>query len=445
MTAVVSWIRQHWSVQSLTLKPLIFKPLIFKPLILKPLILKPLIFKPLILKPLILSPRVWGLSLFLLGGGVGLWVGRLSALGSQGSPSSFPVTFTATHIESPAPQGVSPLPLDNPNFMAQAVAQVGESVVRIDTVTLAPDLDRSPFQHWFGRPQQPDSIDRGSGSGLLLGREGRIITNAHVVEGADGVEVALRDGQIVAGTVVGLDRVTDIAAIQIAAGNWSTPPLGRSVAVVPGQWAIAIGNPLGLDNTVTAGIISAVGRSSSQVGIPDKRVTFIQTDAAINPGNSGGPLLNDRGEVIGINTAIRSDAQGLGFAIPIEKALAIAEQLFTTGKVEHPFMGIQMVNLTPELRQKLQNDATLRLKLHQDNGVLVVRVLAESPAAVAGLQSGDLIETVGGVAVATTGEVQAQVEASVVGEPLTLVIRRSNQAQTLTVIPQAVSGEPSLD
>lgn len=399
----------------------------------------------------------WGLALFVLGslvgGSVGVWWGRQS-VGVRGAagPPLFDVTLTANQWGGPAT-----LPSPDPtasatNFIAQAVAQVEAAVVRIDTVQMIPAEPRSRFHHWFNPPAPtPKTLERGSGSGLLLGPEGRILTNAHVVEGADGVEVALADGRMLPGAIVGVDPITDIAAVQIEAGQWATPTLGRSAEVQPGQWAIAIGNPLGLDNTITAGIVSAIGRSSSQVGVPDKRVTFIQTDAAINPGNSGGPLINERGEVIGLNTAIRTDAQGLGFAIPIEKALAIGEQLFSQGRVEHPFVGIQMVNLTPELKRKLQQEADVGLRVNQDHGILVVRVMDGSPAEAAGLEPGDVIEAVGQVPVQTTAEVQAQVEASVVGQPLAVQVRRwsgmglrpSNQSLTLTVIPQALESLPT--
>ncbi|MEB3273206.1 MAG: trypsin-like peptidase domain-containing protein [Prochlorothrix sp.] len=390
----------------------------------------------------------WGLLMFTLGslagGSVGLWWGRQAAPGDSARQSRFNVTLTANQWGGTLPS-VNPNPIAPPsNFIAQAVAQVEEAVVRIDTVQLTPPESRSRLQSWFNPPPSPtpSAIERGSGSGLLLGPEGQILTNAHVLEGADGVEVALHNGEVVPGQIVGLDAVTDIAAIQIEAGDWATPALGRSAAVQPGQWAIAIGNPLGLDNTITAGIVSAVGRSSSQVGVPDKRVTFIQTDAAINPGNSGGPLINDRGEVIGLNTAIRTEAQGLGFAIPIEKALAIGEQLFSQGRVDHPFVGIQMVNLTPDLRQQLQQDLETDLAIPQDQGILVVRVIAGSPAEAAGLQPGDVIERVGAVPVQTTAEVQVQVEASVVGQPLEIEVRRGTQRQTLMVIPQALATSP---
>jgi S1-C subfamily serine protease len=192
------------------------------------------------------------------------------------------------------------------------------------------------------------------------------------------------------------------------------------------------------------GIISATGRSSSQVGIPDKRVRFIQTDAAINPGNSGGPLLNDQGEVIGINTAIRADAQGLGFAIPIETAKRVSDQLFAKGRAEHPYLGIQMVSLTAatkaELNKQLDNN-----KITLDRGVAVTRVVENSPAQKADLRAGDVIQKVDGIAVNTPGDVQERVESTVVGKELEVEINRLGQVQKIKVRPGAfpISGSPA--
>jgi S1-C subfamily serine protease len=193
-----------------------------------------------------------------------------------------------------------------------------------------------------------------------------------------------------------------------------------------------------LDNTVTTGIISATGRSSSQVGVPDKRVQFIQTDAAINPGNSGGPLLNASGQVIGMNTAIIQGAQGLGFAIPINTAQQIANQLVTQGKVEHPFLGIQMVTLTPELKQNINSNPNAGLSVDEDQGVLIAKVMPNSPAAKAGLRAGDVIHKINSQPVKNAEDVQKSVEAARVGSNLQVELRRNQKDIDVTVQPGAL-------
>jgi S1-C subfamily serine protease len=212
--------------------------------------------------------------------------------------------------------------------------------------------------------------------------------------------------------------------------------LADSDSIRPGEWAIAIGNPLGLDNTVTAGIVSATGRSSAQVGIPDQRASFIQTDAAINPGNSGGPLLNERGQVIGVNTAIRANAQGLGFAIPINTAKRIADQLISTGRVDHPYLGVRMATITPELKENLRRSPNTRITVQEDEGVLIVEVLPDSPAAKAGLRTGDVIVQMGDRAVTSSEQVQQIVESSQIGRELPVELRRSGEQVTLSIRPE---------
>ncbi|MCG8367980.1 MAG: trypsin-like peptidase domain-containing protein [Pseudanabaenales cyanobacterium] len=339
---------------------------------------------------------------------------------------------------------------NNPNFIAEAVEQVGAAVVRIDAArSVAEDIPEA-FQHplfkrFFGdkEPTAPfyEHLEKGTGSGFIISSDGSLITNAHVVEGADIVTVTLRDSRTFEGEVLGSDPITDIAVIKIEATDLPIVSLGSTEKLSPGQWAIAIGNPLGLDNTVTAGIISAIGRTSSQVGVPDKRVRFIQTDAAINPGNSGGPLINDRGEVIGMNTAIRANAQGLGFAIPIETVKRIADQLFETGEVQHPYLGIQMVNLTPEIREQINRDKDLDLKVTQDEGVIIIRVMEGAPAEKAGLKQGDIINKIDGAIVKNATEVQTQVEASAIGEILEVEVNRNGSKETLDVLPTALPEE----
>ncbi len=382
-----------------------------------------------------------GASLLVIGSGVGV-LGSQTLLNPQAGKSS-PVAESAAPVQPLAnqtTQTVAPPSLNSDNFIANAVEKVGPAVVRIDSARKVaanvPDAFNNPlFRRFFGEEAPPpqERVERGTGSGFILSADGRLLTNAHVVAGADTVEVTLKDGRTFTGKVLGVDTVTDVAAIKIEATNLPTVSMGSSSSLIPGQWAIAIGNPLGLDNTVTAGIISATGRSSSQVGVPDKRVQFIQTDAAINPGNSGGPLLNDRGQVIGINTAIRADAQGLGFAIPIETAQRVGDQLFAKGKVEHPFLGVQMADLNSALRQEINEDKDTPFKVNQDRGVLIIRVMKDSPAAQGGIQPGDILQKISNQPVETATKVQTVVEASQIGASLPVEVARNGQTVQLQV------------
>lgn len=393
-------------------------------------------------------------AMFLaLGGGVGWASGvHLSAENQREELAAVPAALEApVYQEEPQPSSVRVIERNNPNFIAEAVEAVGPAVVRIDSertvVSRMPEAFQNPlFKRFFGNdePIPPERVEQGTGSGFILSEDGRLITNAHVVEGSETVTVTLKDGREFEGRVMGVDPVTDVAVIKIEATGLPTVTLGNSEELIPGQWAIAIGNPLGLDNTVTAGIISAIGRSSSQVGVPDKRVRFIQTDAAINPGNSGGPLLNDRGEVIGINTAIRANAQGLGFAIPIETAKRIADQLFSTGEVEHPFLGIQMVDLTPDLRQRINQDEEFNVTIEDERGVLIVQVMDDTPAAAADLRQGDIIIAINDTPVATASDVQEQVESSQVGAVLEMEVKRNGNVQTIRVRPGALPADPTM-
>ncbi|MEH2048778.1 HhoA/HhoB/HtrA family serine endopeptidase [Nostoc sp.] len=328
---------------------------------------------------------------------------------------------------------------DNVNFIATAVQKVGPAVVRINATRkvanpISDALKNPLLRRFFGEDDQPipeERIERGTGSGFILSEDGELLTNAHVVADTDTVQVTLKDGRSLEGKVVGVDPVTDVAVVKIQANNLPTVKLGNSQNLIPGQWAIAIGNPLGLDNTVTMGIISATDRTSTQVGVPDKRVSFIQTDAAINPGNSGGPLLNAQGEVIGINTAIRADAQGLGFAIPIETAARVANELFTKGHVEHPFLGVEMADLSPIRRQQINQDN--QLNIQQDAGIVIKGVTDDSPAKRGALLPGDVIQKVNGKPVKTSAQVQRLVESSKVGDIIALEVNRSGKIQTLKV------------
>ena len=348
---------------------------------------------------------------------------------------------TAIAQTAPVP---ATIPAANPNFITDVVTDVGPAVVRIDasrTVSQGiPDIFNDPgFRQFFGGrlPQGgQERTERGLGSGFIISDDGRIITNAHVVDGADTVTVTLKDGRILDGQVLGSDPVTDIAVIKVNERNLPTVALGNSDQLQPGEWSIAIGNPLGLDNTVTVGIVSGVGRSSNQVGVPDKRVEFIQTDTAINPGNSGGPLLNQQGEVIGVNTAIINGAQGLGFAIPINMVERIATELAETGQVEHPFVGIQMITLSPAVKEEINNNPNSGLTVEEETGVLIARVLSNSPAAKGGLRAGDVITAIDGTSVADADEVQRVVGDGNVGQTLTLEVQRNGEVQRIAVKPE---------
>ncbi|NEO33956.1 MAG: trypsin-like serine protease [Symploca sp. SIO3C6] len=367
--------------------------------------------------------------------GVMLTVAFYRVLPSQAEP--------APRVEKAAPTLIAQRPIPTRgSFVTAAVNRVGSAVVKIDTertVTrrVDPFFDDPFFRRFFGDDafsQIPrERLLRGQGSGFIIDGTGVILTNAHVVDQADKVIVTLKDGREFQGRVQGADKVTDLAVVKIEARDLPVAPLGDSSQVQVGDWAIAVGNPLGLDNTVTLGIVSTLQRSSGQVGIPDKRLDFIQTDAAINPGNSGGPLLSQEGEVIGINTAIRPDAMGIGFAIPVNKAKEISNQLITRGKVSHPYIGIRMVTLTPELAKENNNDPNSPLMLPEINGVLVMQVIPDTPAAAAGIRRGDVVIEIDGKTITSADQLQRLVENSGVNQALQLKVRRGRQTNIISV------------
>ena len=366
---------------------------------------------------------------FPLGRSAGALVLSL-ALGSLSSPPA-----GLTQRESITPE----------SFVTEAARRAGPAVVRIDTertVTigrLPPGGLGHPFLDQFFGDELPSRqrTQREQGTGVIFAEEGLILTNAHVVERSDQVEVRLTDGRSLAGTVVGLDTVTDLAVVRVTSPTpLPVAPLGDSDALEVGDWAIAVGNPFGLDNTVTMGIISNLNRNISKLGITDKRLELIQTDAAINPGNSGGPLLNAAGEVIGINTLVRSGpGAGLGFAIPINRARSIAEELIATGKVSHAMVGIGLRPLTPELAREFNQNDDRGFRLPERHGVLVVNVLPLSPAEQAGLRTGDVILAAEGTRVTKPEQLLRAVETVGVGGLLKLEVWRQGQEQQVTVVP----------
>ncbi|MEN9495678.1 MAG: hypothetical protein RLZZ137_718 [Cyanobacteriota bacterium] len=322
---------------------------------------------------------------------------------------------------------IARLPTGN-NVIVSAVEQVGPAVVRIDTTRRVVN----PLGGLFGSGPSIQQ-QQGQGSGFITRSDGVILTNAHVVEGASEVDVTLPDGRSFSGKVLGADPVTDVAVVKVAATGLPVAPLGDSATVRPGEWAIAIGNPLGLDNTVTAGIISAVQRTNA-VG-EGQRVPYLQTDAAVNPGNSGGPLINDRGQVIGINTAIRkAPGAGLSFAIPINLGRQIAAQILERGRASHPYIGVRLQALTPQLAREV-NATDAECRLPEINGVVVVEVLPGSPAARGGIRACDLIERVGDIAVDNPSEVQVAVDQGRVGQSLRVQVQRGNRELQLELRP----------
>ncbi|MBE9167598.1 trypsin-like peptidase domain-containing protein [Pleurocapsales cyanobacterium LEGE 06147] len=366
----------------------------------------------------------------------------MTLLGSCSAPQQ----RNSTTVEQPSQQSdrlLTATPEDT-NFVVEVVEKVEPAVVQITIArtieTQIPEIFKDPFfRRFFGDalpiPPQEREV-RGIGSGFIINSNGQILTNAHVVDKADRVTVVLHDGRSFEGEVLGTDSVTDLAVVQIQAENLPTVEFGDSDQVRSGQWAIAIGSPLGLQQTVTVGVVSGLDRSSNLIGVSDKRIDFIQTDAAINPGNSGGPLLNARGQVIGVNTAIVEGAEGLGFAIPINTAREIAQQLITQGNVEHPYVGIQMITLTPEIRQQINQNPDIRTRIEADQGVLIARVLSDSPAAQAGLRPGDVIQQIDEQAIANAEEVQQLVEQAGVGGQLQVQVQRQGQTLSFTLQPE---------
>lgn len=335
------------------------------------------------------------------------------------------------------------------SFVTSAVHSVGPAVVRIDTERL---VDRAPLEGYLpfpgneglGPPGQRK--ESGQGSGLILSTDGLVMTNAHVVKNAAKVTVTLTDGRTFEGTVKGSDDFMDLAAIRIKpAGGKPLPtaPLGRSDELQVGDWVIAIGNAVGLDSTVTLGIVSSLSRSAAEVGIPNKKVNFIQTDAAINPGNSGGPLLNEFGEVIGINTAIRANAAGIGFAIPIDTAEKAMRELSAGRKIAHAYLGISMSSLTPDSARQNNADPNSNVDLPEEFGALVLAVAADTPAAKAGFRKYDLITELDGKKIKTAADAQGVVDASQVGASLSVKIVRQQRTTTLSVTTADLSLRPT--
>lgn len=309
------------------------------------------------------------------------------------------------------------------------VKQVTPSVVNISTISRK-KLMPSPFQfspffeEFFGDRQPRYRRDTSLGSGFIINRDGYILTNDHVVRDAESIKVKLSNENEYDGKIVGRDPKTDIAVIKIdSREGLPVAVLGDSDKLLVGQWAVAIGNPFGLDRTVTVGVVSATGRSN--MGI-ETYEDFIQTDASINPGNSGGPLLNIHGEVIGINTAIVASGQGIGFAIPINMAKHVVEQLLKKGSVSRGWLGVSIQPVTDEIA------ASFGLK--RAGGALVNEVMSGSPAAAAGIRQGDIILGLDGKEVKDVAQLQRLVADTPVGKRVAVMIFREGRQMTLNLV-----------
>ena len=337
---------------------------------------------------------------------------------------------------------------DTHNFVSDAVKNVGPAVVRIDTERLVerqqfdPTLLDPLLRDLLGEPGMTPDRERGQGSGVIIDKNGLVLTNAHVVERVDNVSVTLADGNILEGQVLGTDAVTDLALVKIDDSNSSVfAPLGNSEDLEVGDWAIALGTPYGLEKTVTLGIVSSLHRDINSLGFSDKRLDLIQTDAAINPGNSGGPLINSKGEVIGINTLVRSGpGAGLGFAIPINLAKTVSDQLFKNGEVIHPYLGVQLISLNPKIAKEHNKDPNSIVQLPERSGALIQSVIPNSPAEKAGLRRGDLVIAAENISIEEPKALLNEVEKAQIGQVFLLNVLRENKEIKVNITPEALPG-----
>ena len=318
------------------------------------------------------------------------------------------------------------------NSIADIAEKVGPAVVNIDTVRMvkqgSPFFSQDPiFRQFFGEQFKDYSRtipQKGTGSGFIISQEGYILTNEHVIHKAEKIKVTLSDGRKFTGKLIGSDLDSDIAIVKIDSDDLPIVTLGDSDKLRVGEIVVAIGNPYGLQQTVTMGVVSAEGRS-----IPVEEHTyrnFIQTDAAINPGNSGGPLLNTKGEVVGINTAIIAYAQGIGFAIPINIPKKNIDELIELGKVRRSWLGVYIQEVTPEIAEQfdLPEDA---------KGVLVGDVVKDSPAEKSGIKRGDIITKVNNEEVDSPGELQDKIGSIEIGEKANIEVVRDGKETSFVV------------
>ena len=337
---------------------------------------------------------------------------------------------------------------DGHNFVSDAVKNVGPAVVKIDTERLGerqqfdPTLLDPLLRDLLGEPGMAPDRERGQGSGVIIDKNGLVLTNAHVVERVDKVSVTMADGTNLEGQVLGTDSITDLALVKIDKQDDSSyAPLGDSEELEVGDWAIALGTPYGLEKTVTLGIVSSLHRDINSLGFSDKRLDLIQTDAAINPGNSGGPLINSNGQVIGINTLVRSGpGAGLGFAIPINLAKNVSDQLLENGEVIHPYLGVQLISLNPKIAKEHNEDPNALVQLPERSGALIQSVIPNSPAEKAGLRRGDLVIAAENIQIEEPKALLDEVEKAQIGKIFLLDIVRDNKEIKVNIKPEALPG-----
>jgi serine protease Do len=348
------------------------------------------------------------------------------------------LAFSEARVLSSMPQSFYP------GLIADVAQMVAPSVVNIDVEKKAPMPGRFPgmpfsediLRHFFGYdpngfvPFGNQTIS-GNGSGMIINKDGYILTNNHVVATADKMTVTLNDGRQFPARLVGRDAFSDVAVLKIDAPNLTPVTLGDSAKLRPGEWVIAVGSPLGFDHTVTLGIVSALSRK-----IPDlnSNLSFIQTDAAINPGNSGGPLVNLKGEVVGINTAISGRGQNIGFAIPVNDLKSIVDTLIAGKPVERPWLGISMVGLNPELAKHVGLPPATQ-------GVVIAQVMQNSPAYKAGLMQGDVIQKMDGKPIAKAETVQELVRGKPLNSKFTLGILRNGHPIDIALTSEPLPSE----
>ena len=363
----------------------------------------------------------------IVGAGAGYWASREAANqssvpGANAPGSNAPISL-ATYSGQAAPQGIAPVDF------TQAAERSVEAVVHVKTKYYRQQYV-DPFYHFFfGRPQQSQQPSAmASGSGVILSNDGYIVTNNHVIEDANEIEVVLNDKRTFTAKLIGTDPNTDLALLKIEATDLPTIEIGNSDDLRVGEWVLAVGNPFNLTSTVTAGIVSAKARSINILNSDMKIESFIQTDAAVNPGNSGGALVNTRGQLVGINTAIASQTgsyAGYAFAIPTAIMQKVVADLRQYGTVQRALLGIRMLDITQQVKDQLS--------LESMEGVYVGEVISGSAADKAGMKAGDVIVQVDGRPINASSQLQEQIGRKNPGDQITILVRRGHRSVSLQV------------